>query len=97
MAANQSRCPSAKGLWKYLGFPAGENPASDPPLNIGCGSVGETLPTRQRAEKKGATMALTHSQQQFILDALAKVISRRYTDCEIKFSLVPDKENERTA
>ena len=36
-------------------------------------------------------MALTQSQQQFILDALAKVISRRYADVNIKFTLVEVK------
>lgn len=66
-------------------------------FDIGCGGKGELPPARQRAERKGVNMALTQSQQQFILDALSKVISRRYTDCEIKFSLVPDKDDERTA
>ena len=32
-------------------------------------------------------MELTRSEQQFILDTLARLISRRYTDINIKFTL----------
>ena len=39
-------------------------------------------------------MELTRNEQQFILDTLARLISRRYTDVDIKFTLKDKPEQE---